>query len=331
MIQLCNPYLVAARDEVVCSHNFNVYFSLKLWQVVDDIITTKRLPDRQVMHYEALGDHIEDSLRDIKHLLLTNLNGRLLLSLRLFIGIAAIDSWLLLFLLIILFIVFFFFLLITVFLPSSCCRLNIILDLLLILLLIERRSRRLVLLGGVWLVKRLELFLVLRILFFILLLLLFFFVIILNCSSSDIGGQLLFRSQLLFGRACLFFTPTERLLVLLVIFRRCLNVIDILELDSHGVIFIIIRVFFIVISIVLIGLLVHTLHLFNFFVHRIQGYRRFRSVQKLLSIIFSRCLCFVIFFFVKFIKLGLILFFTIFVCALVEGLANLRDLGLSLV
>ena len=80
LIKLLDSYLVASGDKIVSSHHFYVFLSFKLGQVVDDIFATKCLPDRQVVHHEALGDHVKDSLSNIKHLLFTDLNLRLLLA-----------------------------------------------------------------------------------------------------------------------------------------------------------------------------------------------------------------------------------------------------------
>jgi hypothetical protein len=66
--------LVASRDEVIRCHHFDILLTLELRQVVDDVFTTERLPDRQVMDHEALCDHVKDGLSNIEHLLLTYLD-----------------------------------------------------------------------------------------------------------------------------------------------------------------------------------------------------------------------------------------------------------------
>lgn len=84
LVKLLHANLVTSRDKVICSHHFNVLFALELGQVVDDILAAKRLPHCQVVHEEALCNHIEDGFGDVKHLLFANLNLHRLLSVLLF-------------------------------------------------------------------------------------------------------------------------------------------------------------------------------------------------------------------------------------------------------
>ena len=73
LVELLHTYLIATRDEVVSSHHFHILLAFKLGQVVDDILTAKCLPHRQIVHKQALCNHIEDSFSYVKHLLLTYL------------------------------------------------------------------------------------------------------------------------------------------------------------------------------------------------------------------------------------------------------------------
>ena len=82
LVELLDADLVASCDEVVGGHHLDVLLALELGQVVDDVLPAERLPHGQVVHQQALRDHIEDSLSDVQHLLLANLDlHRLLLTL----------------------------------------------------------------------------------------------------------------------------------------------------------------------------------------------------------------------------------------------------------
>ena len=86
LVELLDSDLVAACDEVVGGHHLDVLLALELGQVVDDVLPAECLPHRQVVHEQALRDHVEDSLSDVQHLLLAYLDlHRLLLLLILLI------------------------------------------------------------------------------------------------------------------------------------------------------------------------------------------------------------------------------------------------------
>lgn len=64
-IKLRYSDLVATSQEIVGCHNFNVFLTIEVRQIVDDVVSTERLPNCEVVHDEALCDAIEDSFCNV--------------------------------------------------------------------------------------------------------------------------------------------------------------------------------------------------------------------------------------------------------------------------
>lgn len=73
-VQLRNADLGTTRQEVIRGHHLHVGFAIELRQVVDDVLSSKRLPHRQVVYHQALGNIVEDRLCNVEHLVFADLD-----------------------------------------------------------------------------------------------------------------------------------------------------------------------------------------------------------------------------------------------------------------
>lgn len=70
LCQLLDTDLVATREEIICRQDFHVLLVFEDIENLDHILSSKGVPHIEVLSEETLGDHVEDSLGNVQHLIL---------------------------------------------------------------------------------------------------------------------------------------------------------------------------------------------------------------------------------------------------------------------